>query len=103
MIAATNEDLEEAVAAGKFREDLYYRLEVFQINMPPLRERQGDIPALIQSFLDLYNSDYGKEISGLSPEAMSLLESYDWPGNVRELKNVIHRAVVVCTGKGRHP
>jgi DNA-binding NtrC family response regulator len=99
LIAATNEDPEEAVEAGRFREDLYYRLEVFRIHIPPLRERPGDMPLLIQEFLQRYNRDYEKEILGLSPETMSILEAYDWPGNVRELKNVIHRAVVVCTGK----
>ena len=97
IIAATNEDLEEAVEAGRFREDLYYRLEVFQINMPPLRDRPGDLTLLIQDFLQRYSRDYKKSILGLSPEAMAMLEAYDWPGNVRELKNVIHRAVVVCT------
>jgi len=99
MIAATNENLQEAVESGRFREDLYYRLEVFQISLPPLRDRPGDIPLLIQEFLQRYNRDYGKKILGLSPETMSLLDAYDWPGNVRELKNVIHRAVVVCSGE----
>lgn len=99
LIAATNEALEEAVEEGRFREDLYYRLEVFHIHIPPLRERPGDISLLIQEFLRRYNRDYDKEIQGLSPEAMSMLETYEWPGNVRELKNVIHRAVVVCTGE----
>jgi DNA-binding NtrC family response regulator len=99
LIAATNEDMEEAVEAGRFREDLYYRLEVFQIHMPPLRERLGDIPLLFQEYVKRYNQDYGKKILGLSPDAMAMLSEYDWPGNVRELKNVIHRAVVVCTGE----
>ena len=99
LIAATNEDLEDAVAAGKFREDLFYRLEVFRIHIPPLRERLEDIPLLIQEFLHRYNRDYGRKIVGLSPDTMSILDAYDWPGNVRELKNVIHRAVVVCTGE----
>jgi DNA-binding NtrC family response regulator len=98
IIAATNEDLHEAVEAGRFREDLYYRLEVFRIHMPPLRERLGDIPLLVQDFLMRYNQIYDKRITGLAPEAMAMLEAYDWPGNVRELKNVIHRAVVVCMG-----
>jgi len=99
LIAATNEDLEESVETGNFREDLYFRLEVFQIPMPPLRERPGDLSLLINEFLQRYNREYGKKILGLSPEALSLLEAYDWPGNVRELKNVMHRAVVVCTGE----
>ena len=98
IIAATNEDLYEAVEAGRFREDLYYRLEVFRIHMPPLRERIGDIPLLVQDFLTRYNQIYDKRITGLAPEAMAMLEAYGWPGNVRELKNVIHRAVVVCMG-----
>ncbi|WP_054030278.1 sigma-54 dependent transcriptional regulator [Desulfatitalea tepidiphila] len=99
LIAATNEPLEDAVEGGRFREDLYYRLEVFQIPIPPLRDRPGDIPLLIQDFLQRYNRDYDKRIIGLSPETMSILNAYEWPGNVRELKNVIHRAVVVCTGE----
>ena len=99
LIAATNDDLEEAVEAGTFREDLYYRLEVFQINLPPLRDRPGDLSLLIQNFLQRYNEEYDKKILGVSPEAMAMLEMYDWPGNVRELKNVIHRAVVVSTGE----
>lgn len=99
LIAASNEDLEEAVENGKFREDLYYRLQVFQVQMPPLRDRLGDIPLLIHEFLKRYNREYDKEILGLSPEATAMLESYDWPGNVRELKNIVHRAVVVCTGE----
>jgi transcriptional regulator with PAS, ATPase and Fis domain len=98
IVAATNEDLYEAVEAGRFREDLYYRLEVFRIHMPPLRERIGDIPLLVQDFLTRYNQIYDKRITGLAPEAMAMLEAYGWPGNVRELKNVIHRAVVVCMG-----
>ena len=103
LIAATNEDMEEAVETGRFREDLYYRLEVFQIHMPPLRDRPGDIPLLIQEFIKRCNRDYEKRILGLSPEAMAMLAEYDWPGNVRELKNVIHRAVVVCTGDAITP
>lgn len=103
IIAATNEDLKEAVSAGRFREDLYYRLEVFQIHMPPLRDRPGDIPLLIQDFLRRYNDDYDKQIIGLSPEALGMLEAYDWPGNVRELRNVIHRSVVVSTGEVINP
>jgi len=99
LIAATNENLLEAVESGRFREDLFYRLEVFQISIPPLRERPGDIPLLIQDFLQRYNRDYNKKILGLSPETLSMLDAYDWPGNVRELKNVIHRAVVVCSGE----
>ena len=98
VIAASNEDLARAVRRGTFREDLYYRLEVFQIPMPPLRSREGDLLLLVDHFLKRYNREYDKSISGLSPECMASLESYGWPGNVRELKNVVHRAVVVCTG-----
>jgi len=98
-IAASNEDLRDAVERGTFREDLYYRLDVFHIVMPPLRERQGDIPLLIEEFLRRYNEKFQKRILGIAPACISLLESYDWPGNVRELKNVIQRAVLVCTGE----
>ncbi len=98
IIAASNEDLGAAVQRGAFREDLYYRLEVFQITMPPLRKRDEDLPLLIDSFLAVYNHEYQKRISGLSRECVRCLTAYDWPGNVRELKNVIHRAVVICTG-----
>ncbi|MBN1673229.1 MAG: sigma-54-dependent Fis family transcriptional regulator [Kiritimatiellae bacterium] len=97
LIAATNENLEELVAAGRFREDLFYRLDVFRIVMPPLRERQGDIPLLIEEFLKRYNRDFGRRIAGISPECISLFEAHEWPGNVRELKNVIQRGVLVCT------
>ncbi|MGD2094093.1 MAG: sigma-54 dependent transcriptional regulator [Phycisphaerales bacterium] len=99
LIAASNEDLADAVHQGTFREDLYYRLDVFRIVMPPLRERLGDIPLLIDEFLKRYNRSFRKNIRGISPECVSLLEFYNWPGNVRELKNVIQRAVLVCTGE----
>jgi len=99
VIAATNEDLYELVKRGMFREDLFYRLEVFQITLPPLRSRNGDIPLLIDHFLTQYNEAFDKNIRGISPECVSKLESYEWPGNVRELKNVIQRAVVMCSGE----
>jgi DNA-binding NtrC family response regulator len=99
VIAATNVNLSEAVRRGGFREDLYYRLDVFHIVLPPLRARQGDIPVLIDEFLKRYNEAYEKQIQGIAPEAVGLLEAYDWPGNVRELKNVIQRAVLVCPGE----
>jgi transcriptional regulator with PAS, ATPase and Fis domain len=91
--------LADAIRQGTFREDLYYRLDVFRIVMPPLGERQGDIPLLIDEFLERYNRKFQKNILGIAPECVGVLESYDWPGNVRELKNVIQRAVLVCTGE----
>ena len=98
MVAASNEDLADAVRRGTFRKDLYYRLEVFQITMPPLRDRGGDLLLLVDRFLKTYNNEYQKHILGLSPDCVACLQSYDWPGNVRELKNVVHRAVVICSG-----
>jgi len=99
LIAASNEDLEELTRRGAFRQDLYFRLDVFRILMPPLRDRHGDIPLLVDEFLKRYNQSFQKNILGIAPECVSLLESYTWPGNVRELKNVIQRAVLVCTGE----
>jgi len=99
IIAATNQNLLESVQKGTFREDLYYRLDVLRIVMPLLRERGGDISLLIDEFLKRYNLDFQKNILGISPECIGLLETYDWPGNVRELKNVIQRAVLICNGE----
>jgi DNA-binding NtrC family response regulator len=98
VIAATNRDLPEEIARGRFREDLYYRLNVVAIEMPPLRDRRSDIPALAKFFLDRYARDNAKSIEGFSPEAIELLTAYDWPGNVRELENAVERAVVLCNG-----
>jgi DNA-binding NtrC family response regulator len=98
VIIATNESLEDLVKQGKFREDLYYRLNVFSIIIPPLRERTGDIPVLAFYFLNNFCNSMNKNIKNISPEAMEFLTKYDWPGNVRELENAIERAVVV--GKG---
>jgi len=98
VIAATNRDLEEAVKAGKFREDLYYRLNVVRLRLPRLRERSEDVPDLAEHFLRKYAAETGKGMSGISPEAMGLLCRHPWPGNVRELENAIERAVVL--GKG---
>lgn len=95
VIAATNRNLEEAVEEGFFREDLYYRLNVFNIKLPPLRERSEDIPLLVQSFIEEFNLKNDKNIRGLSREALKILKKYSFPGNVRELKNVIERAVIV--------
>ena len=99
LIAATNEDLTKAVDKGTFREDLYYRLEVFHISLPPVRQRSGDVSLLVNHFLNRFNEDYKRNILGISPECITHLESYDWPGNVREIKNIIHRAVVMCHGE----
>jgi DNA-binding NtrC family response regulator len=95
FIAATNNDLKTMVAEGSFREDLYYRLNVFPISIPPLRERREDIPLLAYYFLDLLSKEANKEIKGFSPDSMNLLIQYHWPGNVRELKNVIERLVIM--------
>ncbi len=97
MVAATNRDLAAAVAAGKFREDLYYRLNVVAMTLPPLRMRKGDIPALVSHFIQRYAQSYGKQVRGLLPGTLNALLRYDWPGNVRELENVIERAVVLAT------
>ncbi|MCJ7508738.1 MAG: sigma-54 dependent transcriptional regulator [candidate division Zixibacteria bacterium] len=98
LICATNRDLELAVKEGKFREDLYYRLNVFSISIPPLRERRSDIPLMANYFLKKLTANMNKPITGFSTEAMELLKNYDWPGNVRELKNAVERAVVVTSG-----
>jgi PAS domain S-box-containing protein len=96
VIAATNRDLEAAIAAGTFRSDLFYRLNVFPIEVPPLRERQEDIPVLVDYFIDRYARKAGKSIRGVNKKSLELLESYPWPGNIRELQNVIERSVIVC-------
>jgi len=96
LVAATNKDLEKAVATGSFREDLYYRLNVFPIYMPPLRERRTDILLLAEFFLAKYGRDNRKKISRISTPAIDLLMQYHWPGNVRELENCIERAVLIC-------
>lgn len=95
VICATNKDLEKAVAEGTFREDLYYRLNVFTVFIPPLRERKGDIPLLANYFVQKYARAMGKSIASISPEAMDTIVRYNWPGNVRELENAIERAMVV--------
>jgi two-component system, NtrC family, response regulator HydG len=99
LIALTNVDLGDAVKRRHFREDLYYRLNVVHIEVPPLRQRKQDLPQLIKAFLETFASKHGREVSGVSPEALSLLKEYEFPGNVRELSNTIERAVIVCTGK----
>jgi transcriptional regulator with GAF, ATPase, and Fis domain len=99
VIAATNRDLEAAVAAGKFREDLFYRLNVFPIEVPPLRERKDDILMLVEYFVHSYANRAGKDIRSIDKKALDLLQSYDWPGNIRELQNVIERSVILSSGE----
>jgi len=96
VIAATNRDLEAAIAVGTFRSDLFYRLNVFPIEVPPLRKRQEDIPVLVEYFIDRYASKAGKSIRGVNKKSLELLQLYHWPGNIRELQNVIERSVIVC-------
>ena len=99
VIAATNKDLAEEVREGRFRDDLYYRLNVIEIQIPPLRNRREDIPLLARHLLERLASECGKDVGGFSEDALKLLLSYDWPGNVRELENAIERAVVTCRGR----
>jgi DNA-binding NtrC family response regulator len=96
VVAATNRDLEDEVMAGKFREDLFYRLQVMPVVLPPLRERFGDIPLLVSQYIERYNQEFKKRVKGLTPEARALLEQYGWPGNVRELRNAIERAMLLA-------
>ncbi len=95
IISATNIDLKKAIEEGRFREDLYYRLNVVPIELPPLRQRREDIPLLVRYFLEIFNREFGKEIKDITPEAMESLVNYRWPGNVRELRNVIERLVAL--------
>jgi DNA-binding NtrC family response regulator len=101
IIAATNSDLEKKVAEKDFREDLYYRLNVFSIQIPPLRERTADIPLIAQYFLEKYARSMNKNVTDISPEAMKILIQYNWPGNIRELRNTMERALVVVGKKNR--
>jgi DNA-binding NtrC family response regulator len=103
IIAATNKDLTRAIKDGTFREDLFYRLNVVMIHMPPLRERKSDIPLLVQHFLEKYNTRLRKEMRGISPDALDLLVRHDWPGNVRELENTMERLVVLSPGPYLEP
>jgi two-component system response regulator PilR (NtrC family) len=98
IVAATNRQLEGEVSAGRFREDLYYRLNVIEIPVPPLRTRKDDIPLLVRHFVDKYTAELEKPVEGVSDETMARLMEYDFPGNVRELENVIERAVALCRG-----
>jgi two-component system, NtrC family, response regulator AtoC len=95
VVAATNRDLEQEVKAGKFREDLFYRLQVMPIQLPPLRERRGDVPLLANYFIDRFNREFRKHVRGLAPAAIDVLQQYGWPGNVRELRNAIERAMLL--------
>jgi formate hydrogenlyase transcriptional activator len=103
LVAATNRDLEGMVKRGEFRSDLYYRLNVFPISLPPLRGRREDIPALVTHFVEIYGRRMGKQIDNIPPEAMSALSSYQWPGNIRELQNFIERSVILSAGPVLRP
>jgi transcriptional regulator with GAF, ATPase, and Fis domain len=98
VIAATNRDLEAAVANGTFRQDLFYRLNVFPIEMPPLRERKDDVLLLVEYFVQRYGVKAGKDIRSIEKKTLDLLQSYDWPGNIRELQNVVERSVILSRG-----
>jgi transcriptional regulator with PAS, ATPase and Fis domain len=99
VIAATNTDLEEAIAKKAFREDLFYRLTVVTLTVPPLRERVADIPLLVARFLEKYGLEYKDRMVRMAPEALAVLERYPWPGNVRELENVVQRAIIMSDGE----
>lgn len=90
-----NEDLEQAVKAGRFRADLYYRLNIFPVQIPPLRERREDLPLLVEHFLKRFEKMYDKQIQGVSEKATAFMQSYAWPGNIRELENLLERAVLL--------
>jgi DNA-binding NtrC family response regulator len=99
IVAATHRDLQAEVKAGRFREDLFYRLNVVSVTLPPLRERKSDIPALVSHFLEKYSDNYGKRVKALAPGTLQALLAHDWPGNIRELENAIERAVVLAQGE----
>ena len=103
VVAATNRDLEEEVKTGKFREDLFYRLQVMPITLPPLRDRHGDVPLLASFFIDMYNREFRKKVRGLAPAAQAQLEQYQWPGNIRELRNAIERAMLLLDRERLEP
>ena len=98
LVAATNQDLQDLVKRGKFREDLFYRLSVCPLHLPPLRERTGDMPILLEHFLARYNRERGTRIAGLTPQALRLVEMYAWPGNVREFQNMVEWVTITCKG-----
>lgn len=99
LVAASNSDLADLLNGSVLRKDLFYRLDVFRINLPPLRQRREDIPLLIDTFIQRYNRNLGKKIQRISPRALQVLQNYHWPGNVRELKNVIQRAMLICENR----
>ncbi len=99
VICATNRDLKEEIKRGRFREDLYFRLHVFTIGLPTLKERREDIPLLVHHFIEKYNAETGKRVQGLAPSAMALLQAYSWPGNIRELRNTVERAMILVDGE----
>ncbi len=98
VIAATNRSLEEEVKKGRFREDLYYRLNVMDVPLPPLRDRRGDVPQLLWHYIDHFNGEFRKKVQGITPDALAALSSYGWPGNVRELRNAVERAMLLSDG-----
>jgi two-component system response regulator AtoC len=98
VIAATSRELEREVAAGRFREDLFYRLDVFRLRVPPLRERREDVPLLVDHFLALFREALGKPVRTIADDALDRLVAHNWPGNVRELENVMERAMILCDG-----
>lgn len=99
IIAASNRDLKDLIREGKFREDLYYRLKVVDLHLPPLRERKEDIPELTGFFIRMLNPKLGKNVLDISPQALRKMQDYDWPGNIRELSNAIERALIFCNGE----
>jgi transcriptional regulator with PAS, ATPase and Fis domain len=103
VIAATNRDLEDAVKQTRFRDDLYYRLNVMQITLPPLRDHAADVPQLVAHYIDVFNREFRKTVRGVTPEAMALLTAYRWPGNIRELRNAIERAMLLGEGEWLTP
>jgi transcriptional regulator with GAF, ATPase, and Fis domain len=103
VIAATNRNLEQHVNEGRFREDLYYRLQVMPIVIPPLRERRGDVPLLASYYIDTFNREFRKKVRGASADALKVLEGYRWPGNIREMRNAIERAMLLATGDWLQP
>jgi len=102
VLSATNRDLKAEIRAQRFREDLFFRLNVFQVALPPLRERREDVPILVQHFIHKFNEESGKHVSGVHSESMALLRDHDWPGNIRELRNAVERAVILCDGELIH-
>jgi two-component system response regulator AtoC len=103
VIAATNRNLEQLVSEGKFREDLYYRLQVMPIVIPPLRERRGDVALLASYYIDTFNREFRKKVRGAAPDAIKVLDAYRWPGNIREMRNAIERAMLLATGDWLQP